>query len=185
VTSMRGSPNTAAAGDPAAPSAFEEGRIAFQAGDLEGAHAAFRRAYRRGTGDPRISSWYGVTLVLVERNSNLGVQLCDQALRAGGPDPELLLNLARVHLALYQRDRVVQVVARGLELWPQDPGLQAARAALGYRREPVLPFLPRDHRLNVVLGRLRHRWRSRRGPVPELSPATLGAPAAPSPDARS
>ncbi len=178
---MSSPPATESPGDPATLAAFEEGRAAFQALSLEEAHAAFGRAFQRDSRDPRLMSWYGVTLVLVEKNSNLGVQLCDQALRVAGNDPELLLNLARVHLALNQRGRVVQVVGRALELWPDDPRLQAARAALGNRQDAVLTFLSRNHRLNVVLGRLRHRWRRRRGPVQELSPATLGVPAAPPP----
>lgn len=161
--------------DPEALAAFEEGQRAFQARELEAAHAAFARAYRKDGRDPRFMSWHGVTLVLVEKNSNLGVQLCDQALRAAGPEPELLLNLARVHLALRQRDRVAAVVARGLERWPQDPGLLAAQAALGSRRRPVLPFLAREHPWNRALGRLRHRlWGS--GPAYELSPVALGTP---------
>jgi Flp pilus assembly protein TadD len=172
---------TGSPGDAPVLAALEDGRAAFQAMNLEAAHAAFGRAFQRGTRDPRLMSWYGVTLVLVEKNSNLGVQLCDQALRVAGNDPELLLNLARVHLALNQRDRVLQVLARGLEHWPDDPRLQAARAALGTRQDPILPFLSRKNRLNVALGRLRHGWRLRRGPVPELSPATLGVPAAPAP----
>ena len=158
--------------------ALEEGRQAFLARDMEAAHAAFARAYRRDARDPRILSWYGVTLVLVERNSNLGAQLCDQALRLGGPDPERILNRARIHLALGQRDRVVQTVARGLERWPDDPGLRAARAALGTRHEPVLPFLSREHPWNRAMGRLRHRLR-RAGPEYELSPVALGTPSPP------
>ena len=161
--------------DPEALAAHEEGLRAFHARELEAAHAAFARAYRRDGRDPRFMSWYGVTLVLVERNSNLGVQLCDQALRAGGPEPELLLNLARVHLALRQRERVAAVVARGLERWPEDPGLLAAQAALGNRRQPALPFLRREHPWNRALGRLRHRLFGS-GPSYELSPVALGAP---------
>jgi hypothetical protein len=165
-------------GDSTALEAFEEGRSAFLARDLEVAHQAFARAHRRETRHPRYMSWYGVTLVLVDRNSNLGVQLCDQALRAGGLDPELLLNQARVHLALNQRDRAVRSVARGLELWPEDPRLLAARDALGARREPVLPFLGRTNPLNRALGRLRHHLRHRSAPVYELSPVALGVPLA-------
>ncbi len=164
--------------DPTALAAFEEGRTAFLARDLEAAHQAFARAHRKDTRNPRYMSWYGVTLVLVDRNSNLGVQLCDQALRAGGVDPELLLNQARVHLALNQRDRAVRSVARGLELWPDDPRLLAARDALGARRDPVLPFLGRKNPLNRMLGRLRHRFRQRGAPVYELSPVALGVPIA-------
>jgi hypothetical protein len=127
-------------------------------------------------------SWYGLTLQLVEKNSNLGVQFVDQALRAAGPEPELLLNSARIHLALNQRDRVTRVIARGLELWPDDPRLLAARDALGTRRNPVISFLPRSNPLNRLLGRLRHRWVRGNGPEYEISPVALGVPVPPPPE---
>jgi Flp pilus assembly protein TadD len=173
------SPVTEAPTGDGAVAALEEGLAAFQARDLSAAHAAFERAHRKDPRDPRCMSWYGVTLVLVERNSNLGLMLCDQALRAAGASPELLLNQARVHLALNQRERAVRSVARGLELWPDEPTLVAARDALGSRRAPVLSFFSRNHPLNRLLGRLRHRWQHRRAPAYELSPVALGAPAAP------
>jgi Flp pilus assembly protein TadD len=160
--------------DAEARSAFEEGLAAFLARDLESAHDAFARAHRRESRDPRCMSWYALTLVLVERNSNLAVVMAEQALRSAGPDPELLLNSARVHLALNQRERAVRAVMRGLELWPDDLRLQLARDALGTRREPFLPFLSRRNPLNQLLGRLRHRWQHRDAPVLELSPLTLG-----------
>lgn len=168
-----------AAGDGAALASFEEGRAAFEARDVEGAHAAFERAHRRAPRDPRLMSWYGVTLVLVEKNSNLGVVLCEQALRLAGPEPELLLNQARVHLALKQRERAVRAILRGLETHPDDARLRAAKDALGTRRAPVISFLSRDNPLNRILGRLRHRWSQRKVPHYELSPVALGVPAPP------
>ncbi len=57
--------------DAAARAAHEEGKAAFAARDLATAHAAFERAHRSDTRDPVHMSWYGLTLVLVERNSNL------------------------------------------------------------------------------------------------------------------
>ncbi len=174
-------PTDATAGDLAALAAWEEGRAAFFARDLSAAHGAFERAHRRDPRDPRLMSWYGVTLVLVEKNSNLGVQLCDQALRLAGPDPELLLNQARVHLALNQRERAVRAIVRGLELWPRDARLVAARDAIGMRRAPVIGFLSRNNPLNRVLGRLRHRWARRHVPAYELSPVALGVPVPPPP----
>jgi tetratricopeptide (TPR) repeat protein len=161
----------------AAPgSPLAEGLAAFAARDVSGAHAAFERAYRRDPRDPVAMSWYGVTLVLVERNSNLGVTLVDEALRAAGPDPVLLLNSARIHLALNQRERAARAVTRGLELFPDDPRLVAARHAMGTRRPPVIPFLSRSNPLNRLLGRLRHRWKERNTPYHELSPVALGVP---------
>jgi hypothetical protein len=163
------------AGDLVARAAHEEGLAAFAARDVTGAHAAFERAHRRDPRDPVYMSWYGLTLVLVERNSNLGVSLLDQALR-GGPSPELLLNSARAHLALNQRERAVRAVARGLELFPGDASLVAAKDALGWRAKPVVSFLSRNNPLNRLLGRLRHRWQKRKRPRYELTPVALGLP---------
>ena len=163
-------------GDAVARAAWDEGLAAFAARDLAGAHAAFERAHRRAPRDPAFMSWYGLTLVLVERNSNLGVSLVDQALRAAGPSPELLLNSARVHLALNQRERAIRAIARGLEAFPDDARLLAARDAMGTRSDPVISFLSRKNPLNRLLGRLRHRWARRNRPVYELSPVALGVP---------
>ncbi len=175
---MSPSPTTAPQHDPA-QAAWEEGVAAFHARDAAAAHVAFERAHRRQPRDPRYMSWYALTLVLVERNWNLGVTLCEEALRSAGPDPELLVNQARVYLALNQRVRAVQAIQRGLALWPDDPGLGAARDALGFRRPAVIPFLSRRNPLNVALGRLRHRWSQRRVPDYELSPLALGIPLPP------
>jgi tetratricopeptide (TPR) repeat protein len=160
-------------GDASAEAAFEQGVAAFLCGDAASAHTSFERAHRRDPRDPRYMSWYGLTLVLVERNSNLGVVLCDQALRAGA-DPDLLLNQARVHLALNQRERTVKALKRGLELWPDHPGLLRARDTLGWRRRPVLPFLSRNSPVNRWLGRLRHRFVLRGAAASGFNPLTLG-----------
>jgi tetratricopeptide (TPR) repeat protein len=157
---------------------LEEGLAAFAARQLEAAHHAFERAHRLAPRDAGAMSWYGVTLVLVEKNINLGMSLCDQAVRHR-PDPEHLLNQARVHLALRQRERAVRSVERGLELWPEHPALLAARLQLGTRRPAVLPFIARANPVNRFLGRLRHRWQRRHAPVGELSPVALGTTGGP------
>jgi len=154
------------------------GLAAIRARDLPAAHQAFERAHRRDPRHLRAMSWYGVTLVLVERNSALGVSLCEQAARPV-PDAELQLNLARVHLALNSRERAVRALLRGLQADPGHPMLLAAQAAMGTRRGPVLALLSRDNPLNRLLGRLRHRWSRRHAPTYDLSPMGLGMPPAP------
>lgn len=162
--------------------ALADGLAAFLDRDLAGAHASFERAHRAAPRHPLAMSWYGVTLVLVERNITLGISLCDEALRGSPNDPELLLNSARVHLALNQRQRAARAITRGLQAWPEHAGLLGARALLGTRRAPVIPGLARDNPLNRLLGRLRHRWAMRGqaqgGLAPEsVEPAIdLGAP---------
>lgn len=146
---------------PEAALALEEGLRRFRDGDVEGAHERFGQAHRRAPSDPRIQSWYGLTLVLVERNSNLGVVLVDGAVRTGRPDPELLINQSRVAMALGQRVRAVRALERGLAFHPGNPDLVEARRALGTRQRPVVPFLSRRNWLNRVLGRIHHGWRAR------------------------
>ena len=166
------------AADPGPAGPLQEGLVRYLARDLTGAHAAFGQAHRRAPGDPRAMSWYGLTLVVVERNLTMGALYCDEALRAAGPEPELILNQARVQLFLGHRQRAVRVVVRGLELAPDDPALRAAREAMGWRGRPVLPFLSRENPLNVWLGRLRHRWQGPARAGQPLSAATLGLPPA-------
>jgi Flp pilus assembly protein TadD len=148
---------------PEAVAALEEGMRRFREGDPEGAHEKFGQAYRRAPSDPRIQSWYGLTLVLVEKNSNLGEVLVDEAVRNTHPDPELVINQSHVAMALGQRVRAVRALERGLALHPGQPELVAARQALGRRQRVVLPFLSRRNWLNRLLGRIHHGWRSRRG----------------------
>jgi Flp pilus assembly protein TadD len=149
---------------PEAASALEEGLRRFRSGDPEGAHVAFGQAHRRAPSDPRIQSWYGLTLVLVEKNSNLGVVLVDGAVRNGPPDPELVINQSRVAMALGQRVRAVRALERGLAFHPGNADLVAARLALGTRQRPVLSFLSRRNWLNRLLGRIHHGWTTRRPP---------------------
>jgi tetratricopeptide (TPR) repeat protein len=167
---------------PEATATFEEGLARYREGDAAAAHALFERSHRRAPFEARFMSWYGLTLVLVERNSNLGVLYCDQALRVAGPEPELLLNQARAHLALGQRDRAVRSIARGLATAPLDTALKAAQASMGWRRRPVIPFLGRSNIVNRWLGRIRHKWARKFHPMPEVPPMMLGmlpAPEAP------
>ena len=147
---------------PEAAAALEEGMRRFQAGDREGAHEAFGRASRRSPSDPHVQSWYGLTLVLVEKNSNLGVVLVDGAVRNGRPEPALVINQSQVAMALGQRVRAVRALERGLAFHPGDPDLVAARIALGTRQRPVVPFLSRRNWLNRMLGRIHHGWSERR-----------------------
>lgn len=171
---MTEAPSGAGMASSEAAASFEEGLARYRRGDAVEAHALFERAHRRAPADSRIMSWYGLTLVLVEKNSNLGVIYCDQALRIAGPEPELFLNQARVHLALGQRERAVKAIVRGLSVAPLHPALQAAQLCMGWRRRPVFPCLGRSNPLNRWLGKLRHRWSRRIHPVPPVAPMTLG-----------
>ncbi|HTP27949.1 MAG TPA: tetratricopeptide repeat protein [Anaeromyxobacteraceae bacterium] len=171
---MSGAPDREKRATAQALSLLEEGLSRYREGDSTEAHALFGRAHRSAPSDARIMSWYGLTLVLVEKNSNLGILYCDQALRLAGPEPELFLNLVRAHLALGQREHAVKVIRRGMAANPTDPGLKLALSSMGYRGRPILPFFSRSNFVNRWLGRLRHRLSRRIHPVARWTPMTIG-----------
>ncbi len=135
-----------------------EGAALYAQGQLEAAHGKLTLAHRRRAADPRCLAWYGLTLIVVERNSNLGVRYCEEAVRGVGADePICWLNLARAFLALGYRERAIHTLQRGLEIAPGEPALREEIDKLGVRWQPVIGFLDRGNPVNRLLGRLRHR----------------------------
>lgn len=68
---------------------------------------------------------------------------------------EHYLNLARIHLLSGDRERAFSAVRKGLEVDGSYRALQGLLKQLGVRRPQVVPFLPRSHSVNRMLGRLR------------------------------
>lgn len=144
--------------DPEIGGLLQEGIDWFGRGDLEQAHGCFQRAHRRRSSDPLALSWYGLTLILVERNTALGLRYCEESVRRGGATvPVAWLNLGRAYRALGHRVAAVRALVRGKELDPDNEDVKEELRRLGIRRPPVLPFLARAHPLNRLLGGLRHR----------------------------
>lgn len=144
--------------DDALEALFVEGAARYAQGNVEGAHESFVSAQRRRPADPRGLAWYGLTLILVEHNNNLGVRYCEEAVRgAGAALPLGWLNLGRAFMALGYRVRALRALQRGLELDPFHPEFAEELARLGVRRQPVVGFLARSNPLNRLLGRLRNR----------------------------
>jgi tetratricopeptide (TPR) repeat protein len=91
------------------------------------------------------------------RELTRGLQLCKKAQSADPRNPHIYWCLAQLHLLAGSRKNAIQTVERGLRAAPDDFLLLRMRKKLGVRQSPPLPFLQRDHALNVRLGRLMHR----------------------------
>ncbi len=89
-------------------------------------------------------------------NRQEGLRLCRHAVKLDPTDPETHLCLARVYLSMRNRKRAVKALERGLKIRPGSKLLRAFQKEIGYRRPPVLPFLPRSNGLNKWLGMRRH-----------------------------
>ena len=85
------------------------------------------------------------------------VELCERAIEAAPGEAEVYVNLARVYSWRGSRELALATIAKGLGASTSSYELLALRRQLGVRRKPVVPFVSRDHRLNRLLGRWRHR----------------------------
>lgn len=122
-------------------------------GRLEQAHAL-------DPGCARVRSHYGLCLALAERRFEKAVELCRSAVKQEFFNPELYLNLARVHLLFGFKAEALRYLRRGKMIDPGNPEILGELRRLGRRRSQVLGFLPRGHLLNRLLGRARERIRT-------------------------
>lgn len=135
--------------------AFEQGRRQLEAAEAAGALSMLRRAHALAPEHAQIRSWLGLAIALAERDFEQARTLCESAAKQEFFNPDLYLNLARVYLSVGRRPEALRYLRRGQMI---DPGHEAIRHAigeLGLRRVPILPFLPRRHVVNRMLGGVR------------------------------
>jgi hypothetical protein len=88
-----------------------------------------------------------------------GMELCKKAQHADPRNAYIYWCLARLHLLNRSRKDAIDTVDRGLRVAPDNFILLRMRKKLGVRQPLPLPFLGRNHGLNVRLGRLMRRLR--------------------------
>lgn len=104
-------------------------------------------------------SYLGYGIARYERRVKEGLALCQHSIKLQFYEPENYLNLARVHLLARNRRKAVEALNRALKLNASNPGAIALAREIGWRRRPVIPFLPRSNFFNRLLGRLSYRLR--------------------------
>ncbi len=137
--------------------AFEQGRLLFEQGSSQAALELLRVAHNQIPDNARLRSYYGLCLGIVERRFQESVVLCQSALDQEFYNPELYLNLARVHVCFGFKAEGVRYLHRGQMIDPGNQDIRQELLRLGCRRRQVLAFLPRRHPLNRWLGRI-YRW---------------------------
>ncbi|MFO0687134.1 MAG: tetratricopeptide repeat protein [Myxococcota bacterium] len=141
--------------DPRARDAFERGRRQLEANDAAGAVASLREAQALAPEHAQIRSALGVAVALAERDFEQARTLCESAAKQEFFNPDLYLNLARVYLAVGRRPEALRYLRRGQMIDPGHTAIRDAIAELGMRRLPIVPFLPRRHVVNRMLGSVR------------------------------
>ena len=129
---------------------------------MEGGHGreAFEHLSRAYLSDPqnaRYRSSYALALALVRGQFMGAVELGRAAIREEFYNADLYLNLARTYLAFGFKAEAVCFLRRGLMVDPDHERIGRKLCELGVRRRPPIRFLPRDHPLNRIAGRVHAR----------------------------
>jgi Flp pilus assembly protein TadD len=136
---------------------FKQGIQLLRDGQSAEALEYLRHAAELNQQNPIYLSFLGVSVARAQRKWSAAAKLCEQALSLKRNEVQLYLNLAEVYVAAGRRDDAIAVLDRGLINSKVDARIKRARADLGTRNSPVLPFLERGHFLNRSLGKIRHR----------------------------
>lgn len=101
-------------------------------------------------------SYFGLCVALVQKNYRTGIDLCKRAIDLEFYNGDHYANLTRVYAAAGNRKKALETAQAGLKILPDHEELQKARAELGIRSRPAVPFLDRSNPINVTLGQQRH-----------------------------
>jgi predicted Zn-dependent protease len=154
---------------------FKEGVKLLQKGQSAAALERLRHAVELHHQNPYYLSFLGVAMGRSERKWPAAVEFCEKALSSKRSEAQLYLNLAEAYVSAGRRDDAIAVLDKGLIYFHADTRMKRARANLGKRCSPVLPFLERGHFLNRSLGKLRHRVAGRLGKSENLNGSAVTA----------
>lgn len=101
-------------------------------------------------------SFFGLCVALVQKKYKEAIELCKRAVVLEFYNGDHYANLTRVYSAAGNRKKALETAEAGLKILPDHEELQKARAELGVRSRPTVPFLDRRHPINVTLGQSRH-----------------------------
>jgi hypothetical protein len=115
----------------------------------------FYRACQRATpADPyffKYSACYGLAVLL--DGDVRGLDICRLAARKSPLDADVALSLVRAEAFAANRKAAINTLEQYLRLQSGHHGLRAMQQKLGVRGRKPVPFLSRNHCLNVALGK--------------------------------
>lgn len=104
---------------------------------------------------PALLSFYGLCLGVSKGRIKEAAEYCLLAIEKEFYSGEHYANLARVWMAGRARKKAVETLERGLSVAKGSKELLRLRKEMGFRKRPAVPFLKRDHPVNVKLGQIR------------------------------
>jgi tetratricopeptide (TPR) repeat protein len=116
-----------------------------------------RRAFECDKHNPYYISFLGLSIARAQRKWDQASELCEIAVQLKPKEIQFHLNLGEVYASAGLREKALDKLDDALELFGDDARLKQARSKVQNRRNPLVPFLGREHFLNRELGKLRHR----------------------------
>lgn len=102
-----------------------------------------------------VASYVGLAQVLTSNRN--GLLVCRDAASSEVLDGTVFLNLACAEWHCNNRKRAIDAIRHGSKIDPDNERLQRASALLDSRKRTIFQYLPRQHSLNRVFGRLFRR----------------------------
>jgi hypothetical protein len=139
--------------------AFEKGRDALRTSDYKAAEREFSEVMKSTDEHHvlynKVASYLGLAQVLTSDLN--GLLLCRDAASSETQDGDVFLNLACAEWHSENRKRALDAILRGREIDSAHEQLVRACMLIDSHRLAVFPFLPREHILNRMGGRLMRR----------------------------
>jgi predicted Zn-dependent protease len=136
---------------------FRTGLAFLRGGDANKALPHLKCALEEEPANPYYISYLGVAIAATEQKWADAEELCRSAIRMSRRQAQLYLNLAEVYVAADRKLDAADILVRGLRYAPHDQRLKIGLDRLAIRRPPIVGFLPRAHKVNRGLGKLRHQ----------------------------
>ncbi len=139
---------------------FQRGLLALKAGRGLEALALFEAALelerKQGPRTPqaRYLSYYGLCLARDGSQPREGAELCRQAIALEFFNADLCWNYGRVLLLSDRRREAFAAFVKGLSVQKNHQEILREIGRMGWRKRPVLAFLPRANPINVALGKM-------------------------------
>jgi len=112
---------------------------------------------RQSTGKADVLSIYGYYKCVHLGEKKSGISFCERAVQRHPENPHHYLVLGMAWFAIGFPYKALDILEQGNTLSPGFEPIISAFREIERRRLPVLSFLSRDNKLNIFLGRMRHR----------------------------
>ena len=132
---------------------------ALEKGDVREAESYLRQGLEKVPGHVQCLAYLSVCVAVRSGRSEHAEKLAKTLVRENPRDPVGFFALGMVHLTANRRRQAFNYFGRARQLAADDPLLIEQLARAEPRRAPVLSFLPRNSRINILLGWLRHNFR--------------------------